>query len=237
MKTRRIGIIAAAVVAFAFIAGFAAKFGSISSDGQNRLLNTNGTRSATWVTPGRIAATQAAAIYGFSDPMAYRVSLGKLKGEGRRRGVEVTFFGVGADNATINYRAWRVKHGFNPYSAYFSSQPSEYDFDLICTGVATLGNVGVGNDELDSLDAYFAIPVDNKIADTVTCVLATTGTTPKGISGILSAQYGAPDPAAFSPANNTPGKLIIPDMGGGDLYLEIYVDTATSCNALVEPFE
>lgn len=232
---------AAAMVAVLLALGIgagSAPLGDVSSDGQKRLLATNTTASASWITAGRYELTSADESFSKDDWSDHLFRLGKYQGENRKRGVEITFFGVGAENATVTYRVWRVKYGFNPYTAY-GIKPSDIDFDLICTGTATLGTCVLTADEtVTEAEGYAVASESTLIADTITVTLATTSTSPKGISALLGTTgYGAPDPSVYSPANNTPAKLLIPDMGGGDLYLEIYVGTATSCNALVEAFE
>lgn len=232
---------AAAMVAVLLALGIgagSAPFGDVSSYGQKRLLSTNGTQSATWMVAGRVAVGQLAAARSVATADDYKFSLGKLQGEGRQRGVEIVFFGAGADNTTVNYRVWRLKRGYNPYSSVFRTQPGDEMYDLVCTGTATLSAAQLTEDESVDDEDDQAIGRNYRIADTITVTLATTSTTPKGISASLGTTgYGAPDPTAYSPANDTPAFLLIPDMGGGDLYLEIYVGTATSCNALVEAFE
>lgn len=195
-----------------------------SSSGQFRLLSTNSTASAAALTAGRYTTTTLDAV--ISGASANIVSLGRV-GDAtapRQRGCEVTFVGVGADNATGSYRIWQVKRG---RASGTSSQANDMELAYLGAGTFTLSS---------SVGAASATTVlsTERVADTVTFTQATASTTPKGIGDVLENVFGSPAAAAYSPADNTPGRLWVPEIGNGDLYVELWVGTATSVNAVVD---
>lgn len=195
-----------------------------SSSGQFRYLATDTTASASALTAGRYtAATLDAALPGASSNI---IGLGRLADPAapRSRGCELTFFGAGADNATGNYRVWQVKRG---RAGFATLGGNDLELAFLGGGTFTLSTaVGAA--------AATTVLSTERIADTVTWTQGTASTSPKGMGDALEAVYGSPAAAAYSPADNTPGRLFVPELGNGDLLIELWVGTATGVNCVVD---
>lgn len=189
---------------------------SITS-GETAVLGTNSTASAFALTEGfSDIDTLRAAGYGIV-PLS-QISQSSPATSPCYTAAKIRAFGVGADNATFDYRVW----------AYTPSAGSNGYLTLIGAASNTLGTLfGSSNT---------AIPATNRIADTVTFDLSAASTTPTGPwSDIYSAL--ACDVGVYSPANNTSALVILPDLGSAThLIFDFDMTGATSGNVAVELF-
>lgn len=147
------------------------------------------------------------------------------------RGMKFQFFGSGADNSTFDYRVWIIGRGlgsgrqWNP-----SGSLGDWSLTYYGGGTATLstatGAAASGTPILSS----------ERIADTVTWTIGTTSTTPKGVAGLIEASNGLGVSWVYSPADNTPAWLSIPDFDGAwGVLVEFDLTGATAANCVVEP--
>jgi len=131
------------------------------------------------------------------------------------RGIEFEPFGTGADNSTFNYRMWLVVGHFASGTAQeFPKLSQLLDIELLCfvadTSTVTLSAAfGVG--AAGSTDSQ--ILTTERIGDGLTCTLATDATSPKGPATAFQNAYTLGDVTAYSPADDTPSRLIVPDFG------------------------
>lgn len=179
--------------------------GNLEASRQLPLFSANSTASAFTSVTNTRTATAPTSMIALGDSIK------------RFRGVEVTFFGVGADNSTFDYRVYVVKRSTSVTTAGASD---DYDRLLICHGTATLSaSVGVSRQWITS---------SNRIADTLTVV-----TDPYGVA--MCAAYGGQTPTVYSPGGDLEARLFVPECGNGEfLWIETSVGTATSANALIE---
>ena len=135
----------------------------------------------------------------------------------RMRGVEVMFFGTGADNSTATYQI-SVLERTNSVNA--SGIPDDYLERIYCSGSITLSTT-TGVAAKGATSSF-------RIADTVTC-------TPSSYATSVCTAYGSVVPFAFSPADNTEARVFIPDLGNAR-WIKIYFrnGTTTSMNAFVK---
>lgn len=190
---------------------------------QRRLHAANVTASAYALAAGRYTPASLAAALA----TAKIIALGKPEAGERQRGLELVFFGTGADDSTVAARLWQVKQGVASLGG--SESPSDLELSLLGTFAATLSTaVGAGASGLPVLSG-------ERIADTVSWTAATGTTTPKGIADKILAGYGGGlGVDVYTPADNTPGRAWVYDVGNGDAILELVVGTATGANALVD---
>lgn len=131
------------------------------------------------------------------------------------RGIEVRVAGAEADNATGALRLYRV----TPYAASRATgSKGDAAVELIGTLAFTFGT-GAGAATDGTTDQ---IGTSTKFADTFVWTPATTATTPKGVSDFVFGLYaGGASAQVYSPADNTCAVLGLPDIGGGDLFVDI----------------
>lgn len=149
------------------------------------------------------------------------------------RGCRVHICGTGADNATIAFRVLLVRRGLSSDGAREwvpSASKGDWSLEQYGAGSATL-STAVGA-------ATTGVPVlsTERIADTITWTVSTTATTPTGPGALIEASNGLGVSFVYSPADNTPAFLSIPDLdGAAGFVIEFDLGTATSANAVVEP--
>ena len=193
---------------------------------QRVYLPTATTQTSQSLTAGRKAVTAlSGGLYVGSSTVHRLVPLAGA------RGASLQFTG-NANNATItSVYVWVAT--FADYAGVTS--PGGLDTPSFCdltywgaTGLVTCGN-------LTGVSASDLITTSSFIADTIASwTLGTTATTPKGIGSEVEPAYGLGLSTYFSPANDTPATLLIPNFGAGyhAFLLEFDVGTATSANAL-----
>ena len=175
------------------------------SSGQRRGLAANSTQAAFTLTAGRKAVTLSSGKLTFSDGTNTHTVIPF----GRYRGVKLGFGGVGADNATANYRVWLVSLGMPSISSIQNADfTTAIDVDVVPyitdTSTATLSTaVGVTGDG----GLYLS---SERIVDTLTATLASTATTPDGIGSDMETAYQLGLATGYNPAANVPAKLLIP---------------------------
>lgn len=150
---------------------------------------------------------------------------------GEAQGVQVWFCGTGADNSTFDYRIWLLDGGVRDLPTIGSTQgtsviQSDYQWSYWGGGSCTLSTaVGVASGLVTASERY---------ADTITFTLSTTATTPSGPGTVLETAYASPGTAAYSPADNTPGMLVIPRLGWpSGIVIDFDMTGATSAFALI----
>ncbi len=201
----------------------------ISSSIRRRLLVTNSTASALALTSGMYTITTLAAALSLTAAQARErfLPLGpSLPSVGaRRRGAEISVIGVGSANQTASVRIWQAKYGVSRSAP--ESQTLDFELCPIATVAAILGAcAGAASGEL--------VASTELIADTLTVTKLDATTTPKGIHDHIVTTYGGVAVTAYSPADDTPGRVTLADVGNGDLFFELIVGTATSANLIVE---
>jgi len=193
------------------------------TSGQRRGLASNSTQDSFTLTAGRYAITWSGGIAQISDG----TNTHKIMLMEKYRGVVLGFGGVGANNALADFRLWAVKFGFS--TSEFVPDP-DMNNAIDCEVLALLADtsrITFGSGTGVSSGVYTATEL---IADTLSVTLATTATTPPGIGETLENAYGLGDATVYSPANNTPAKLVIPHVRAHGLIVEFNKDTATSMN-------
>lgn len=198
----------------------------VSSIPPRRLLTTNTTASAFTLTAGVYTlATLATALSLTEEQVRERiVSTGPVRGGERKRALEVWAIGAGSDNQTVKFRVHQMKRG-----TVRSGKTETADFILspVAEVTATLSAaVGPSGGAL--------VLSTERIADTLTVTELDAGSTPKGIHDHIVTAYGGVAVTAYSPADDTPGRVTLADVGNGDLFFELIVGTATSANLIVE---
>lgn len=180
---------------------------------QVRVLSSDSTATAFALAAGRKLASD---IAGKVFPM--RRSNGSL----RARGYQIQIVGTGADNSTGSFRLWRVNYGPSGYDAELTLQAS-------CTFTLSAA-VGLGTDSAKNL-----VLASERYADTLAYTVATAATTPKGIGDLIVTATGAAAAQVFSPTNDTPALIIVPDAGDCDAILpEVILGSAWgSANAIM----
>jgi hypothetical protein len=200
----------------------------LRTSGQVRLLETGATASAAAVTAGVYTLATLATLLGVSQAVVEKmfVTLGRADGP-RYRGVELTpFTTAGASNETFSIRVWQRK--WRRASESREAQALSFELVLVGTLACTVGTMaGV---------AGGAVSASEKHADTLVWTEATASTDPKGVGDKLRTIYGGGvAPEAYSPAGDLIGRFFLPDLGGGDLFLEPYTGgSADDANCLVE---
>lgn len=189
------------------------------SSQQFRYLATSTTDSGASLTAGRYSYATLATALGVTEAIA-RSMVRRMKsadganGGAVKRGIEITPFGAGSDTQTFTIIVWQVKFGSAQYDEEFEIQKIT---TLSCTLTTATG-----------VSATSQVTSSEKFVDTITKSNAAFFT------NLISPTYGGNvDIALHSPADNTPGRAVIPDLGNGGYLLEMYVGTATSANALV----
>lgn len=179
---------------------------------------------------------------GLSDfYIAYNASTNpywRIQELGPYRGARIQFYSTGADattlpteNVTPNYRIWTFAAAL-PMSAGLPG-PSMSGLgagELSGFGAGTFTTSTAVGSASDIVSAYV------RMADAITFTLATTATTPSGRATSYESAYGLGTTTVYSPANNTPAELIIPDFGDGIFGFVIEFDTVagtTGNNAII----
>lgn len=193
------------------------------SSGQRRGLATNSTQDSFTLTAGRYAISWSSGIAQISDGTnTHNILLME-----KYRGVVLGFGGAGSNNNLADFRLWIVKFGFSRSEEVPDpDMNSAIDCDVAAL-LADTSRITLGTGTGVSGGVYTASEL---IADTLSVTLATTATTPKGIGESLENAYALGDMTVYSPADNTPAKLIIPHVRGHGLIVEFNKDTATSMN-------
>lgn len=136
------------------------------------------------------------------------------------RGIRLTPYGAGSDNQTFDFRVWLVRRPTG-------TTGSIAELALYGAGSATLSAaVGSATDLLGTSERF---------VDTCTWTPATTATTPKGIGSLVEANNGLGTSYVYSPANDTPAILSIPDLDGApEVLIDFDMTGATAANFLIE---
>lgn len=150
-----------------------------------------------------------------ASPPSVLIPLGNSKE--RDRCLEVSFFGTGADNATINYKVTVLDMSDSVTTA---GVRDDYQEQSLGEGIATLGTT-VGTATRGATSAH-------RLADTLTFTASTFCTQ-------MVSAYGGTAPVLYSPADNTEARIWIPETGNAR-YVKIYFDlgTATAANCYVK---
>jgi len=155
----------------------------IRSGGRELYLSTNSSATGFTVTAGAKSAAQV-------DQASLTLPIAAV---GLGRGWKFQFCGVGSDNDAFSARLW----GVDFTQAYEGGviSPTDYTLTLWGTAAVVLGTgLGVG------------IPSSsNRMADTVVWTAATACTN-------AEAAYGLGTTTAYSPADNTIGALLVPNL-------------------------
>lgn len=138
----------------------------------------------------------------------------------------ITFYGKGVDNDVFTCRIWsRASIGTKAAGGDDAAYMLQY------VGLAT-----VTLSSMTGLSTSSVITASHLIADTITWVPATIGTTPSGNFTDVATALGTLTGTASSPANNTPATLILPILGEAQ---ELVFDfnaagTVTAMNAICQ---
>lgn len=200
------------------------------STGQRRHLATSSTQADfTTLTPVR--ANGRFADYAGTLTPTGRPSWKLLRLDGYR-GVRLGFMGSGVDNNAFSYRIWTAAFATRldaAFPVFPTGDIAGVQLRGFGFGVATLGsNAGASaTDAVLNTELY---------ADTLTFTLCTSGTVPPGPASVIATAYALGDPVVFSPADQTPAGLIIPDFGSGvdAILIEFALSSATGANATYE---
>lgn len=196
------------------------------SNGQRRGRSSNSTQAAFTLTAGRKAVTVSGGVISINDGTnTHPVVL-----VGRFRGATLGFGGVGSNNQTANFRLWLVRLGFAATEPSPSPDPLlaiDADVTAYIADTSTI-TLGTATGITGSGGIYTASEL---IADTVSATLATTATTPPGSGTVAETAYALGTAQAYSPADNTAAKLIIPHLCGAHGFIvEFDMTGATSMN-------
>lgn len=145
----------------------------------------------------------------------------------RYRGIEIAIASDAADNATGSLRVYRAVQigGKDEYD-----QKTEYALHLMGTLAFTIGS-GVG---IAATSVPTTIGASLRFADTFAWTPATKASSPNGISDYVTAGYGSSVSAQeWSPVDNTVAMLLIPDVGNGDIYLDLNQTAGANTKVLV----
>lgn len=161
----------------------------------------------------------------FYSTLASTYTVNSLGGRNadRKRGLRIVFYGAGDDNDTATFKLWVLRE-VGPRG---SGSPTSMLCQLYGFGTITL-STAVG-------DASAEVLATERFADTISWTVATTSSTYHGIGATVESCFGGYS-AAYSPADNKPGCLIIPDLGNEGWYiLEFNNASDANCrpNALV----
>lgn len=180
---------------------------------------TNGNASAFALAAGRFETLTGA------ENAVNRIWTMEAKDGRLARGLEIVFFGSGANNDSFDYRLWQVKCGKNKKSP----ENTDHAIAYLGGGTATLSTkFGVSGGVVSDSE---------RIADTITWTRSTTSTSPRGPMEVIETAYGLSVlAAAYSPADDTPARLIIPDLGNAEGVILEFAVTANglSANALLD---
>jgi len=208
------------------------------STGQRRHLSSNSTQTAFEITAGR----RVSGVAGYTLTNGILTLTGgtfsafhQMIGLQGYRGGAFEFFGTGADDSTFNYRMWLVIGNFSTNCPQaFPDLTKLVDIELLCF-VADTSTVTLSTAVGATGAASPAILSTERIADTLTCTISTTATTPTGPATVLQTAYALGDVTAYSPAGNTPARLIVPDFGCVlGVIPEFDLTGATGANCLYE---
>lgn len=133
------------------------------------------------------------------------------------RGLDLSFMGTGAENSGYSFRIWQV---FTEVDA--NGQPTKFgELVLFGSGVATLSATSGPSGSV-------VCGAADVLADTITWAASAAGAK-------YEAAYGSTGSLAYSPADDTPAHLLIPDLGNADAYIIEFAITAlgaTGANAV-----
>jgi hypothetical protein len=216
------------------------------TSGQRKYLPVNSTQGDfTTITPVLASARRADITKPATLPDFYVNYVAstkpwwKIQELGPYRGARIQFFSSGADATTLptvdtasNYRIWTVSPAF----AASAKIPSPALDGLVageisgyCTGTFT-SSTCVGS-ATDIVTAY------ERVADAITFTLCTSGSTPSGKASAYETGYSLGSASVYSPGDNTPAELIIPDFGDGVFGFIIEFDAVagtTANNAIIQ---
>lgn len=197
---------------------------------RRRLLSANTTASTAAIAGGMYTLATLATSLSLTEAQVREriVSLGpSVPGQlnARRRGVEVTLFGTGADNSDFTVAVYQLKYGVDRSAQNLQTVDFELAPLLLLT-VTLSAAVGATSGTL--------VASSERIADTIAVTPYTAATTPKGVHDFAVSSYLGVDASAYSPGGNLPARAIIPECGNGDLFFQLIKGTCTDCNALVE---
>ena len=142
---------------------------------------------------------------------------------GGARGVRVSFV-VNADGATATYRLWTA---IVPPAQEALITPTDIMLTAHCYGSLTGGAcTGISGGLVTASQVY---------CDTVTMTLCSASdATLKGSGTESETAYGLGTTTVYSPANDTPGYVFVPNVPGTGIVLELIKGTATGVNAEIE---
>ena len=146
------------------------------------------------------------------------------------QGAHVEFWGTGNDDTTYLANLWLIdtSRKYNPVSGQLEPA-SDCNIEYFGQVEATLSTyVGLGGGAMCG--------TSERAADTLTFTESASGTTPKGFNDLIQDAYASPAVQVYSPANNTPGRIIIPRFGWPcSLVIEFDRTGATGGFALIAP--
>lgn len=201
---------------------------SISTSGEAVVLPAaNSTSAALAITEGFTdLATLRAAGYGIvSLAESGSYSDNNIATSACYGAAKIRFFGTGAADTASTYNIW----------AYTPSGVKGYVTNIGTGGytLSTLTGSGTGA-TASAIPATDSLGATNRIADTVSFTLSSSGSSTTGPWTDFFSALGA-TVSTYSPANNTSGYLIVPELGSAThLIVEFAKGTATSCNASIE---
>lgn len=199
------------------------------SSGQIQYLAANSSQSAFSITAGRFTD------FGLTSNAFVKAGNAnhRLETMGDWRGVRLGLNGAGADGTTFDYRLWAAMVCFTrPVQeghGGVGSGVDEVELALWAYGTATLSAMLISA-------SGGRVPANNRIADTVTMTVASDATASKGVGQPFIDGYQLGQTVVYSPANDTPAFLVVPDFGSGvhGFILEFDMTGATSGNATLE---
>ena len=185
---------------------------------QQRYLDTDSTQSALSLTAGRKAVTTTGGKMFVGSSTVHRIV--PLDGA---RGVTIQFFGTDAANEIIaNAAIWGVTFPtFSGATVPNQSFATAAYCDLLLFGTAATITLGTAA----GVDSGDLVPATSFIADTIATWTINTGS---------ESVYGLGTTGEYSPADNTPAYLSIPNFGAfvHGFVIEFDMNTSASGNAL-----
>ncbi len=139
---------------------------------------------------------------------------------------EIGFFGPGSDNGSFNFRLWAADWAV----AGGGRERGHLELWLMGTGTATLST-------LQGITGGQVVLATERIADTLTWTKSSESSTPKGPMTKKETQYSEGTSDVYSPADNTPARLILPTLGRASaLVMEVTSRTnVTTGNCWIAP--
>ena len=185
--------------------------------GAARYLTTSSAQTSFSLQPGRTAHSGSSGSP-FPAPAAHH----RVEGMGGYRGLILTPFGTGADNATFELKVWRVRRGLGA-----DNRVTDWELSLFGFATCTLGTaVGV---------AGGVVVAAEKFCDTVVWATAPGARPYLGAGSALETAFGPGPAGADSPANHTAGRILIPDLfDAWGVLIEFDLTGATAANCLIE---